>query len=133
MAFFKEKSIIIIIGMYSLSIMLLVGQWAIADVFGITLTDINGNPLKTTLLTLTNTDRINSFQANVTNTNLLTQAVNVITVNGNYLFQVIQLATGTTIFNVLFYLGVPGIMVAGITLLYIIFLMITVISYIYRI
>ena len=133
MVFFKEKSFIIIISMYSLSFMLLVGQWAIADVFGITLTGFDGTPLKTNLLSLANPQRINTFEANVTNTNLLTTAVNIITVNGGYLFNVIQIITGTSIFNVLLYLYVPPLMVVSLTLLYIIFLAVTIISYIYRI
>ena len=133
MAFFKEKTIIVIIAMYSLSIMLLVGQWAIGDIFGITMTDFQGHSLKPALFSSINSGQINSIQGNVTNTNILTQAVNVITTTGLYIFQVIQLASGTYIFNILYYLGVPAIMVIGMTMIYIILLMITVISYVYRV
>lgn len=133
MVFFKEKSVVIIITMYCLSIMLLVGQWAIVDLMGRQLLDLNGNPLQPTLFSLTNQGQINSIQGNVTNTNILQQSINVITTTGLYIFQTIQLLTGTAIFNVLYYLGVPPIMVIGMTIIYIIFLVITVISYVYRI
>lgn len=133
MVFFKEKSIIMIISMYCLSILLLAGQWAIADILNMQLIGLDGTPIKNNVLSLINTGSLNTFQANVTNTNPVTLAVNIITVNAGLLWQVVQLATGTYVFNVLLYLYIPPILVAGITLVYIIFLMITVISYVYRI
>ena len=133
MVFFKEKSIIMIISMYCLSILLLAGQWAIADILNMQLIGLDGTPIKNNVLSLINTGILNTFQANVTNTNPVTLAVNIITVNAGLLWQVVQLATGTYVFNVLLYLYIPPILVAGITLVYIIFLMITVISYVYRI
>ena len=131
--FLSAKALILIITMYSLSIMLLVGQWAIADVFGITLTDVYGNPLKGTALAVVNVGNINNFQGNVTNTNPATLIVNVISTNATMLWQLFQLASGTLIFNVLFYLGVPAIMVVGLTLIYFIFVMILVVSAVYRV
>lgn len=131
--FLSAKSLIIIVVMYALSIMLLVGQWTIADVFGITLTDFYGNPLKGTTLSLVNTGAINTFQGNVTNATPLQLVVNVVSTTSNYLWQLIQILTGTLIFNVLYYLGVPAIMVNGLVIMYLIFLMILVVSAIYRV
>ena len=131
--FLSAKAIIMIITMYSLSIMLLVGQWAIADVFGITLTDVYGNPLKQNALSVVNVGNINNFQGNVTNTNPATLIVNVISTDATMLWQIFQLASGTLIFNVLYYLGVPAIMVVGLTLIYFIFVMILVVSAVYRV
>ena len=131
--FLSAKSLIMIIAMYALSISLLTVQWAIADVFGITLTDINGNPLKPTLLSGVNTGNLNTFQQNVTNTNPVTLTVNVISTNAVMLWQLFQLATGTYIFNILFFMGVPAILVSGMTIMYVIFLMILVVSTVYRV
>lgn len=113
--------------------MLLAGQWAIADVFGITITDFYGHPLAPTVLSLVNVGALNSFQGNVTNTNPATLNVNTITTTATMLWQLFQLASGTYIFNVLFYLGVPAILVSGMTIVYFIFLMILVVSAVYRV
>lgn len=131
--FLSAKSLIIVISMYALSVMLLVGQWAIADVFGLTITDFYGHPLTPTVLSLVNVGSLNSFQGNVTNTNPATLNVNTITTTATMLWQLFQLASGTLIFNVLFYLGVPAILVSGMTIVYFIFLMILVVSAIYRV
>lgn len=119
--------------MYSLSVMLLVGQWAIADVFGIQLTDFYGNPLKVTTLSLVNQGQGNSIQTNATCTSLSCIVTNVVSTTSNQVGQLIQLFTGTLIFNVLYYLGVPAIMVTAMVFIYIIFLLIFIGSVLYRV
>ena len=131
--FLSAKPLIIIISMYCMSIILLGGQWAIADVFGITLTDFYGHPLAITVNTLINTQNANVIQQNATSTNPVTWVVNTVTTSGDQLTELIKLATGTTIFNVLFYLGVPAIIVSGMTLVYVMFLLILIASALYRV
>ena len=131
--FLSSKSIIIVLAMYSLSFMLLVAQYTIADVFGITLTDFYGNPLKANTLSLINTGQNNAIQANSTSTNPAQIVTNIVSTNSNQVIQIIKLCTGTLIFDILFYLGVPAIMVTGLTFAYIIFLMILIASLIFRV
>lgn len=131
--FLSSKAVIIIITMYSLSVMLLVGQWAIADVFGVTLTDFYGNPLPVTVLNLVNQGSGNTIQQNATCSSLSCIVSNVVSTTSNQLGQIVQLFTGTLIFNVLFYLGVPAIMVTAMVFIYIIFLLIFIGSVLYRV
>lgn len=113
--------------------MLLVAQWTVADVFGLTLTDIYGNPLKTTALSAINQGNNNSIQANATSTNPVQLVLNVISTNNNPVTQTIKLLTGSLVFDVLFYLGVPAIMVTGMAFIYWIFLMVVILSAIARV
>ena len=131
--FLSSKSIIIVVTMYSLSFMLLVGQYTVADVFGITLTDFYGNPLKATTLSIINQGNNNAIQSNATDTSLSGLISNVINTNSNQVVQIIKLCTGTLVFDILFYIGVPAIMVTGLTFGYIIFLMILIASAIFRV
>lgn len=131
--FLSSKAVIIIITMYSLSVMLLVGQWAIADVFGITLTDFYGNPLPVTVLSLINQGQGNTIQNNATCSSISCIVTNTVNTTSNQIGQLIQLFTGTLIFNVLFYLGVPALMVTAMTFIYIIFLLIFIGSVLYRV
>jgi len=119
--------------MYALSVMLLVGQWTIADVFGVTLTDFYGNPLKGTTLSLINQGSGNTIQQNATCSSLTCIITNVTNTTSNQISQLIQLFTGTLIFNVLYYLGVPAIMVTAMVFIYIIFLLIFIGSVLYRV
>ena len=119
--------------MYSLSVMLLVGQWTIADVYGIQLQDIYGNPLKGTTLSLINQGQGNTVQQNATCATLSCIISNVTNTTTNQVIQLIQLFTGTLIFNVLYYLGVPAIMVTAMVFIYIIFLLIFIGSVLYRV
>lgn len=131
--FLSSKAVIIIISMYALSVMLLVGQWTIADVFGVTLTDFYGNPLPVTVLNLVNQGQANVIQQNATCSSLNCIITNVTNTTSNQIGQIIQLFTGTLIFNVLFYLGVPAIMVTAMVYIYIIFLLIFIGSALYRV
>ena len=125
-----EKSLIIIIFMYASSIGLLATQWALGDVFHITMTDTNGHPLNPQLITNTNISSLNVFAGNVTGTSVEKVILNVVGIVGGFAWALVQLLTGTTIFNVLLLFGVPPIAVYGISALYILLLMRMVLGYV---
>ena len=124
-----EKSLYIMIFMYATSFGLLGGQFLMGDVIGIELKDINGNPLKSSILDTINVDTLGTSAQNVIGTNQTAVTTDPITAAAGIAWELIQLMTGTYIFNIAYLMGVPLIIIAGITLLYIILLMRTIIAY----
>ena len=115
--------------MYATSFGLLGGQFLMGDVIGIELKDINGNPLKSSILDTINVDTLGTSAQNVIGTNQTAVTTDPITAAAGIAWELIQLMTGTYIFNIAYLMGVPLIIIAGITLLYIILLMRTIIAY----
>jgi len=124
-----EKSLYIMIFMYATSFGLLGAQFLVGDVIGVTMTDIEGNPLKSSILTTIQVDTLGTSAQNVIGTNQTTVVSDPITAAAGIAWELIQLMTGTYIFNIAYLMGVPLIIVAGMTLLYIILLMRTIIAY----
>ena len=124
-----EKSLYIMIFMYATSFGLLGGQFLMGDIIGIELKDINGNPLKSSILDTINVDTLRTSAQNVIGTNQTAVTTDPITAAAGIAWELIQLMTGTYIFNIAYLMGVPLIIIAGITLLYIILLMRTIIAY----
>ncbi len=115
--------------MYATSFGLLGGQFLMGDIIGIELKDINGNPLKSSILDTINVDTLGTSAQNVIGTNQTAVTTDPITAAAGIAWELIQLMTGTYIFNIAYLMGVPLIIIAGITLLYIILLMRTIIAY----
>ena len=115
--------------MYATSFGLLGGQFLMGDIIGIELKDINGNPLKSSILDTINVDTLGTSAQNVIGTNATAVTTDPITAAAGIAWELIQLMTGTYIFNIAYLMGVPLIIIAGITLLYIILLMRTIIAY----
>jgi len=115
--------------MYATSFGLLGAQFLVGDVIGVTMTDIEGNPLKSSILTTIQVDTLGTSAQNVIGTNQTTVVSDPITAAAGIAWELIQLMTGTYIFNIAYLMGVPLIIVAGMTLLYIILLMRTIIAY----
>ena len=124
-----EKSLYIMIFMYATSFGLLGGQFLMGDIIGIELKDINGNPLKSSILDTINVDTLGTSAQNVIGTNATAVTTDPITAAAGIAWELIQLMTGTYIFNIAYLMGVPLIIVAGMTLLYITLLMRTIIAY----
>jgi len=124
-----EKSLYIMIFMYATSFGLLGAQFLVGDVIGVTMTDIEGNPLKSSILTTIQVDTLGTSAQNVIGTNATAVTTDPITAAAGIAWELIQLMTGTYIFNIAYLMGVPLIIVAGMTLLYIILLMRTIIAY----
>ena len=115
--------------MYATSFGLLGAQFLVGDIIGVTMTDIEGNPLKSSILSTIQVDTLGTSAQNVIGTNQTTVVSDPITAAAGIAWELIQLMTGTYIFNIAYLMGVPLIIVAGMTLLYIILLMRTIIAY----
>ena len=124
-----EKSLYIMIFMYAASFGILGGQFVLGDVFGIELEDINGDPLKSSILTTIQVDQLNTSAQNVIGTNQTAVTQDPITAAAGIAWELILLMTGTYVFQIAYLLGIPSIIVAGMVLLYIILLMRTIIAY----
>lgn len=130
-----EKALIVIIFMYSVSFAVLAGQYLIGDVFGITLKNYNGDEIRTPLLDVIDQDTLNSVTLSIANANdtrddTLSALENAYQVGISVGFDLVMLLTGTYIFNLLWLLGVPPIIIAGMVIIYAILLGRALIAYI---
>ena len=130
-----EKALIVIIFMYSVSFSVLAGQFIIGDVFGITLKNYNGDEIRSTLLDVIKTDTINSITLEIANANdtrddTLSALENAYQVGIKVGFDLVTLLTGTYIFNLLWLLGVPPIIIAGMVVIYALLMGRAIIAYI---
>lgn len=97
---------------------LLGAQYVYADVFGITMVSpVTGTPMKSSLLTYFNIGNINTIGTNVTGTQR-SQVVNNINEFLSIVWEMIQILTGTYVFNLFNLLGIPAITTAGFVALY---------------
>lgn len=135
--FMSEKAMVVIVFMYSTSFSLLVAQYVLGDVFGTTLTSpITGAPLKSNLIGLNGTagviliSNVNQQQLNITSITRNNTVSNPIGTAAGQAWEVLQILTGTYIFNVLALLGVPAIFISGLVVLYVILLARAIIAYI---
>tara|TARA_B110000014_G_scaffold227169_1_gene186865 strand:- start:346 stop:738 length:393 start_codon:yes stop_codon:yes gene_type:complete len=124
-----EKSLYIMIFMYSISFSILGAQFIVGDIMGVEMTDINGDPLKSSILTTIQVDQLNTSAQNVIGTNQTSIVSDPITAAAGIAWELILLMTGTYVFQIAYLLGIPSILVAGMVLLYIILLMRTIIAY----
>lgn len=121
-----EKSIIMIISMYCLTICLLSGQFMLGDPYGFTLKNFNGEPIPSAIL---NTARLSEF--NEASNNILETDFDgtvdgrefdrVVDFNVGMAFTVwefVSILTGTYIFYILYFLGIPYFVVGGMMVIY---------------
>ena len=73
---------------------------------------------------------VNTATSNIVGTNSTSVTSNPVTAAAGIAWEIIQLMSGTYIFGVLVMLGVPSIIVAGMTILYVFMLARTIIAYI---
>ena len=134
--FMSEKALVIIVFMYGTSFSLLGAQYVISDVFGSTLTSpVTGQPIKSSLLGngtngIINIGIINQQQLNITSNSRSATVTNPIGTAASMAWEIMQILTGTYIFNTLYLLGVPAIFIAGLVILYVILLARAIIAYI---
>lgn len=132
MVFVVDKSLIIMIFMYSISFTVLAGQALIADAFHFTLiSPVTNVPMKSTLLSIGNINNFQSIEQNATTAQRGTfyNLQNQVGYWGNLFFDIFLVLTGTQIFQVLVFFGIPGIFVLVILVPYYIFLFRTVLGY----
>lgn len=125
-----EKALIILLFMYISSFGLLGVQYSVADVFGITMVDINGNAIKSDLLVLINVDQLNQISTDITDFNETETVENPATAGAQVAWEIFTLLTGTYIFNVLIFFGVPTVFIVGMVIVYLILVWRALIAYI---
>lgn len=103
--------------MYAVSFSLLGGEY-VMSVFGITMVNMDGDPINSELLQIIDSDEINRTTTNLNNINGTTAESDPVGTAAGLVVDIIQLLTGTYIFNLLFLFGVPAIFVYGLTTLY---------------
>jgi len=137
MVFVVDKSLIIIIFMYSVSIVVLTGQYMIADVFNFTLVSpVTGAPMTSAIISDVNPNQIQSFENNATSTARPAlfncfglQICTQLEFWGNLFFNIWTIMTGSKIWDILIFFGIPGIFVLAILTPYYILLFRTFIGY----
>lgn len=124
-----DKSIYIVMFMYALSFSFLTVQFIAADLMGFTMTNFDGVPMESELLGITNITNLNTASKNVATANYtVIDVAAAFFAAGNVVKELLLLLTGTYIFNILVFFGVPAIFVAGMMGLYIFFLARTIIA-----
>ena len=125
--------------MYSFSFSALGVQYMYADVLGTDIKNFEGVVIKSELLEATSgnsnqpyldMDNIDTTMSTIVGTNSTSVTSNPVTAAAGIAWEIIQLMSGTYIFGVLVMLGVPSIIVAGMTVLYVLMLARTIIAYI---
>lgn len=124
--FMMEKSLVIMIFMYAAGFGVLISQYVWADLYSVNLVSpVTGQVICSPLVTAANCpisvflniSNLNAIQNNVTSTSRASVVTNINSFLG-MVWELIQLLTGTYIFNVLGSLGVPGIVLTCIVGLY---------------
>lgn len=108
--------------MLAISIGIAVAQYVYADAYGVTLVDFQGKPLKDIVLQITNVGTTNTLigEANGLNsTNIQSNPLGVASAIANLAVTLVELVTGTYVFDILYHLGVPIIFVVGMIILYV--------------
>lgn len=108
--------------MLAVSIGIAVAQFVYADAYGITLLDFQGHPLKDIILQITNIGTVNTLvgEANSLNsTNIGGNPLGVASGIASLAVTLVELVTGTYVFDILYHLGVPVIFVVGMIILYV--------------
>lgn len=131
----QHKALMIILAMYSMSFSLLTVQYVWGDYYGLTLTNSQGSSLKTNLLLFLDGNALNTITSDIANIqshsnstlDAITNAYQLATTTG---FLLLQVLTGTYIFNLLYLLGLPGPFVGYFMILVVIMAAIGIIAYI---
>lgn len=132
-----EKSLIIIIFMYCASFGLLTFQYVIGDVFHVYYTNQDGQVLSNTqIITWLNNDTINQIVGTTVtgdysaNTTFYNKIETFTTAAAFVAWNLVTILTGTYVFNILQFMGLPQIFVVGIVFIYILFLIRAIVGYV---
>ena len=104
--------------MYCSTFCLLGAQYIWADVFHITMTNFQGQPLKNNLIQDMNTNSFNKITNSTVTTNSSNIINNLINTTGGLAWDLVLLITGTLTFDVMAQMGVPTIFIAGFVAIY---------------
>lgn len=124
MAFLSDKAMIVWVFMFMIGVGIATAQYIYADVYGITLKDVNGQPLKDVVLQISNINTINTLQGGLNQlngTNIQTNPVGVASGIASVSVTLIEVILGVYVFDILYHLGVPLIFIAAMIAAYVIF------------
>lgn len=135
-----DKALFIILAMYAISVCYITVEWAIVDVIHVNVTNYRGEVLNSTIVgTYMNMDLFNSqttliingtFNQNTTDYNRVETSI---TAAAAVAWNLIILLTGTAIFTLLYFLGVPLPLVLGLVVLYLFLLARAIFGYLNRV
>lgn len=115
---------------YATGFGLLTAQFIFADVFGLTLTNFQGVPIKSNLVSIINISNINTAEQNMTsNANRAPLVANYTSQAASIAWELIELISGTYVFNILYLLGVPVVFIMGLVALYFLLLARSILGY----
>ena len=119
-----DKALGILIFVYALSFSILGVQYTVADTFGVTLTNLDGTPVKSAIHGFMKMDRVNERTTNIIAADFQGNStyydkVETFTTGAAFVaWELVTLMTGTYVFYVMYLYGVPLIFVLGMTILY---------------
>lgn len=131
-----DKALMIIIFMYAVGFSMLGIQYTLADTFGITMTNMEGTPIKSALHGFIKDDEINERTQNIVSANFQGNStyydkVETFTTGAAFVaWELVTLMTGTYIFYIMFLFGVPEIFVLVFVTLYVLLLARAIIGYV---
>lgn len=128
-----EKPLMIIIFMYSIGFGIVIVQYLYADVINQRLV-INGVDLTSNIITISKINDINTMSTNIKNAptqtnSSLTAIENAYNIAIKIGLELLMLLTGTYIFNILYLLGIPVIVIVPFVIIYVFMLGRTLIAY----
>jgi len=125
-----DKPLIIIIFLYLTSFMLLGMQFVLGDIFGVTMTNFEGEEMRSAIIDLMRYGNLNELTNTFAEQDETPSVLDSIWAYVNLGWELVQLLTGTYVFNLLRFFGIPHIFVAGIVGVYLIMIGRTVLGYI---
>ena len=135
-----DKALFIILCIYAISVSYITVQWAVVDVMHVTVQNYRGETLSASLIGgFMNINLFNSqtqliingtFNQNTTDYN---RVENSITAGAAVAWNLIILLSGTAIFTLLYFLGVPLPLVLGLAVIYIFLLARAIFGYLNRV
>ena len=130
-----EKPLFIVLTVYCISFSTLAGQYFINEFMDIELTNWEGAPIKTNILSLSNMTELNQLAADFADAesqsnSTLAPIENAFNIGLNIGWEILTLLTGTYIFNFMYFMGVPWYFVAGMAMVYFFMLARTIVAYV---
>lgn len=131
-----DKALMIIIFMYAVGFSIVGIQFTLADVFNITLTNVEGVPIDSALRGFIKQDELNLRSAAIVSANFTANTtfydrIETFTTGAAFVaWELITLMTGTYVFYIMILFGIDEIFVIGFLALYIILLARAIIGYV---
>jgi hypothetical protein len=131
----KDNAFGIMVIMYIIGFAVLGAQWVFADPYGHIIKNITGVEMKSAIKDYIDEERVNQYTATITagdfqgNSTYYDRVETVATAGAFVVWELITLMTGTYVFNILIWAGVPHIFVAILVITYVLLLARAIIGY----